>query len=205
MFSEGDKKVPKEFTKSPGEAHSAAQVPRRGFASADRAQDEGNSQAAHERGLTKGNEGDVVDEIERSKPMKFSRQAIRTNLPEEVIGIQAAWPALPSCAPWREIEVRRLNAERALRDLRLECGPVVFAREDGDVVSLLDKREHPVPANSRLRTFIRLTCVGRQENFHDRESWKGAILTSNNFTIHSDVELVNRSKCESKRSSGWRA
>jgi hypothetical protein len=39
---------------------------------------------------------------------------------------------------------------------------------------------------------MRLACVGRQENFHDRESWKGAILTSNNFTIQSDVELMNR-------------
>ena len=191
MFREGDEKVAKGFAKSPGEAHSFAQVPRRGFASADRTQDEGNSQAAHERGLTERNEGDVVDEIERSTAMKFLRQAIPANLTEEVIDVQASWPALPLPAPCRQIEVHRLNAERALRDRRFEGRPVIFACEDGNVVSLIDKREHPVPADSRLRTFMRLACVGRQENFHDRESWKGAILTSNNFTIHSDVELMN--------------
>ena len=199
MFRKGDDKVAREFTKSPGETHSSAQVARRSFASSDRAQDERNPQPAHERGHAKGNEGDVVDEIERSKPMKFSRQAISANLPEEIIRVHAAWPSLPSFAPCREIEERRLNAERALRDLRLESRPVVFAREHGYIVPLFDKRQQPVPADSRLRTFMRLTCVGRQENFHDRESWKGAILTSNNFTIYSDVELTTRSMFESEK------
>lgn len=201
MFREGDKKVAKPFTEATGQAHSAAQVSWRSFASAHRTEDEGNSQAAHERGHAKGNEGDVVDEIERSDPMKSSREAISANLPEKVIRVHGAGPALPSSAPCREIEVNQLDAERALRDLRLEGGAVVFAGEDGEVVSLLDKRQHPVPSDSRLRTFMRLTRVGRQENFHDREWWKGAILNSNNFTIHSDVELTTRSMFESEKPS----
>ena len=126
--------------------------------------------------------------------MKFSRKTVGANLPEEVIDVQAARPALPAFAPLRQVEIDRLDAKRASRNLLFKRRTVIFAGEDGDVVSLLDESQHPVPADGGLRTFVRLTCVGRQKNLHDRESCKGAIVTSNNFTIHSDAELMNVEK-----------
>src|ERR1700739_2531786 len=156
IFGEGNEQLAKPFAEASGGAHSVAQMPRRIFAAPDRSKNEGNSQSAHEGRLAKGHESDVVYEIEPSGPMKFSRKTVGANLPEEVIDVQAARPALPAFAPLRQVEIDRLDAKRASRNLLVKRRTVIFAGEDGDVVSLLDESQHPVPADGGLRTFVRL-------------------------------------------------
>ena len=188
MAGNADEHVAKEFPEAPGKIQPGAEMTRAAFAPADRAEDEGDSQFAHEGWLAKGHESYMMNDIERGHLMDFSDVTICADLPKQVIKIQAARPAFPSPAPARQIIIDRGYGQRLLCDPRFDGRPVIVPRKDGDLVPLLDQSQHPVPANCRLRTFVRLTCIGGQENLH-WESRRSINQTSNNFTIHSDSGL----------------
>lgn len=190
MAGDGDEHVAEEFAEASGEIEAGAEMRRGGFTAADRAENEGNSQFAHERRLAKGHEGYMMNDIERGSLMDFSDVTISADLPEQIIKVEAAGPVLPSPAPARQIVVNGLDGERLLGDARFDGGAVVLARENENVVPLFDQSQHPVPADRGLRTFMRLTCIGGQENLH-WELRRDINQTSNNFTIHSDAEVMN--------------
>jgi len=161
-----DKQVPQEFPQPAREIHSGAESARGCFPASDGTEDKWNSQAAHERRLTKGNKGDVMNEVEGHHLMKLARAVISPKLPGQVVEIEAAGPMFPLSAPCRKVMVRNGYGNRERLNFPLDDCPVVFARDHRDVVTLPDELKHPVPSDSGLRALMGLTGVGGKKNLH---------------------------------------
>lgn len=144
-----------------------------------------------------------MDDVKWAYAMDFSRMKISADLPKQVIKKETTGQTLPAAAPGGKIIVDRFDAQRFVGDLRFDDFAIVFARDDGDLVPLPDESQHPVPADSGLRTFVRFTCIGRQENLHDRSRKSSARLqTTVPFTLMRSSPIEFRIAGERRNGRG---
>ena len=104
--------------------------------------------------------------IEMLNSVKPSRQSTSSELPEQIIEVNAAGPVLPTSHPEGKIVVR--NNHGRMPDLKytLNCRAVVAASDDVYSIATIKQCQRPVPAYTGFGPLVRLTRICRQEKLH---------------------------------------